>query len=172
MGCCSIERTRMVMFKKKKEPLFGSWRSKLGGGGEGTSFSEEGFCFMCVSACDSKLDNVLLLLACYVVYDDDANPSGGQLDNPPHSDARHARISVRQRLPDRMEWSWYLLHAIYCFELFHRKSPANARSWWPIHITTEPPRTWKIVQSRPRRVGLAPWESSKQDSGQLLTNSW
>lgn len=73
----------------KKGQFFGPWRSKLGEGEKevvvillfysglthGPSFPKRVFCFMCVcvSACDSKFDNLFLLLACSV-YDNDSNP--------------------------------------------------------------------------------------------------
>lgn len=53
--------------------------------------SKEGLLLcVCVSAYDSKFDNVLLLLACSV-FDDDHNPPEGQMDNPPRSNERHVQ---------------------------------------------------------------------------------
>lgn len=149
LGCYSTERTRVIKFKKKgtnfRSPALETW-----GGGEGsgrTCYStvalltglpfRRGFPVMCecvfVSTCDSKFDNVLLLLACSV-YDDDHNPPDGHTDNPHLVPMIATRsVSIRLRLLDQMEGSLFLLHAIYCLKVIQRKSPYNARSKWPIH---------------------------------------
>lgn len=81
--------------------------------------SEEGILLcVCISAYDSKFDNVLLLLACSV-YDVDHNPSDGQMSNPPRSAERSRSISVRLRLQDRMERSYV---SVTCYILLESDS--------------------------------------------------